>query len=55
MGIYELLTMTPALRHALCENQGDLPASSSALFIDGRARVLSGDTTLQEVLRVAPP
>lgn len=55
MGIYELLTMTPALRHALCENPRDLPASSSALFIDGRARVLSGDTTLQEVLRVAPP
>ncbi len=61
-GIYEMLTMTPTLRK-LITPETDLAQLSKlarqqgmqALIINGAEKVAAGITTIQEVLKVAPP
>ncbi len=62
MGIYEMLVMTPALRRLIIANC-DLAAlreqaykeGMKPLRINGAQKVASGFTTIEEVLKVAPP
>lgn len=59
--LYEVLSGSPALseailRHAPAREVHDLAVSSgmTALFADGMRKVVEGQTTLEEVVRVAP-
>ena len=58
MGIYELIKVDDTLRQLIHEGQGEQAMLkharqfSTALIADGRRRVLAGETSLEEVLRV---
>jgi len=59
-GIYELMTVTDAIRHQIHESQGEQALRRVAreggmrtLREDGIAKVLAGETSLEEVLRVS--
>ena len=58
-GIYELVEVNEAMRVLIHDGSGEhrleehARASSPSIRIDGLARVLAGDTSLEEVLRVA--
>ena len=54
LGLYELLRMNAQLREALRTGQKAVGAPGTTLFADGTARVRDGQTTLAEVMRVAP-
>lgn len=62
IGIYEILLMTPEVKHLIIEN-ADLNAITKEAYksgmkplrLSGIAKVLQGITTLEEVLKVAPP
>jgi general secretion pathway protein E len=57
-GIYELIEVDEALRTAIHEGQGEQAMLSVArknypgIQVDGQRRILGGETTLEEVLRV---
>lgn len=60
MGIYELVTSTPAIREACCKDasasvirQAAKQAGYQSLRLDGWQRVLEGLTSIEEVLRVS--
>ena len=58
MGIYELIVIDETMRQLIHDGSGEQAMleharkQSDALVADGRRRVLSGDTSLEEVLRV---
>jgi general secretion pathway protein E len=62
VGLYEMLTMTPPLRR-LVTTETDLQALTEQgykegmkpLRISGAAKIAAGQTTIDEVLKVAPP
>jgi general secretion pathway protein E len=62
VGIYEMMLMSPAIRERLVES-ADLEALRDAAFkdgmkplrISGAMKVAAGLTTVEEVLKVAPP
>ena len=62
VGLYEMLVMTPALRR-LVTPETDLQALTDQAFkdglkplrISGAAKIAAGQTTVDEVLKVAPP
>jgi general secretion pathway protein E len=62
VGLYEMLTMTPALRR-LVTTETDLQALTEQCYkeamkplrISGAAKIAAGQTTIDEVLKVAPP
>ncbi len=62
VGLYEMLTMSPALRH-LITPETDLQALTDQAYkegmkplrISGAAKIAAGVTTIDEVLKVAPP
>ncbi|MGB2192936.1 MAG: GspE/PulE family protein, partial [Luminiphilus sp.] len=57
-GIYELIEIGDALREAIHDGQGEQSLlrlarqQSPGIDADGRRRIISGDTSLEEVLRV---
>ncbi len=57
-GIYEFIVIDDALRNLIHENAGEQEMTACArklcpsIFDDGRRRVLAGDTSLEEILRV---
>ena len=57
-GIYEFITVDDGLRNLIHEGAGEQEMTayarkiSPSIFEDGKRRVLEGDTTLEEVLRV---
>jgi type II secretory ATPase GspE/PulE/Tfp pilus assembly ATPase PilB-like protein len=60
LGIYELLTMSDALAHAIVDNSPanivekiSIEEGMLTLLQDGYLRVVEGSTTLEEVMRVA--
>ena len=59
IGIYELMTVTPELRDMIHEDVDEAQLNIAAfahhdtLFAAGIARVLSGETSLSEVIRVS--
>ncbi len=62
VGLYEMLTMTPSLRR-LATTETDLQAFTEQCYkegmkplrISGAAKIAAGVTTVDEVLKVAPP
>jgi general secretion pathway protein E len=62
VGLYEMLTMSPTLRH-LITTETDLQALTDQAYkegmkplrISGAAKIAAGVTTIDEVLKVAPP
>jgi general secretion pathway protein E len=62
VGLYEMLTMTPVLRR-LVTTETDLQALTEQCYkegmkplrISGAAKIAAGVTTIDEVLKVAPP
>ncbi len=62
VGLYEMLTMSPTLRH-LITPETDLQALTDQAYkegmkplrISGAAKIAAGVTTIDEVLKVAPP
>ncbi|ROS01348.1 general secretion pathway protein E [Sinobacterium caligoides] len=57
-GIYELIKIDEQMRQLIHDRAGDIVMEQAArerygsIFDDGRRRILAGDTTLEEVLRV---
>jgi general secretion pathway protein E len=61
-GIFELITMTPALRHLITSRATEAElreaaraAGTDSLFEDGLRKVLKGTVSYEELLRVAEP
>jgi general secretion pathway protein E len=61
-GIFELITMTPALRHLITSRASEAElreaartAGTESLFEDGMRKVLKGAVAYEELLRVAEP
>ena len=61
-GIFELITMTPALRHLITSRASEAELREAAratgtdsLFADGMRKVLKGTVAYEELLRVAEP
>ena len=61
-GIFELITMTPALRHLITSRASEAElreaaraAGTDSLFADGMRKVLKGAVAYEELLRVAEP
>lgn len=61
-GIYEMLTLTPALRKLITPEtdllqlkQAATQAGMQPLMLNGAEKVAAGVTTVEEVLKVAPP
>ncbi len=62
MGIFEVLTKTPAIQDLIATGAGmsaikraALAEGFHSLFLDGLSKALAGETTIEEVFRVAPP
>jgi type IV pilus assembly protein PilB len=62
VGIYELLEVTPAIRELIVARASSADLNAAAvkegmitMFDDGFAKVMTGMTTVEELLRVAAP
>jgi general secretion pathway protein E len=61
-GIFELITMTPTIRHLITTRASEAElreaartAGTDSLFQDGMRKVLAGTVSYEELLRVAEP